>query len=284
MNFRKIEIINIFFIILSFIAIGSLIFSASAIAQNLLTTVGKGKWMVIRQPGEDSFCYIKQKNKLMDLSMQNTNRGSEGIDTRLPYITYSFWRGLEEKIVYWVDNGPIRTINVEDLTTDISFNLSKSVIPELKHGMILTVRVRPKGKKPQEQKFDLRGFTKALSWLDKQCCNSKDAEFLNKSVTFSKPTRKINDPIELLKSANFSNKCGIDTTSLIKNIEWFSSAAAISIVRWSASNKGDNKYQVVLDYIDGSAGPKKAIWTVDMQAKDADYVNKPAELFSCLGQ
>jgi len=253
-------------------------------AQNLLTTIGKGKWMVIRQTGEDSFCYIKQENELMDLSIQNANRGSKDIDTRFPTITHSFLRGLKGEIVYWVDNGPKKIINVKDLPTDITFNLSESIIPELKRGMILTVRVKPKWKKQQEQKFDLRGFTSALSWLGKECCNLKETGLFDKTVILQKEAYETDNVIKFLQNANFKAKCGCDTTSVKENLEFFKSVAAINNLRWSINNKGNNKYQVILNYIDAGAGPQKAIWSVDMQNKYADFNNTHAKTFSCMPQ
>jgi invasion protein IalB len=126
----------------------------------------EGQWLVIRQPNE-GFCYIKQSydgySNKMDLSMKK-----DGI----PYLTTPFFRGIEGDVSYWVDDGPVRIVQ-EKAASALGIKLSKNIVPELKAGVTLHVRVKPVGSSTIEQTFDLTGFTAASAWLGSDRCCKK---------------------------------------------------------------------------------------------------------------
>ncbi len=49
---------------------------------------------------------------------------------------------------------------------------------------------------------------------------------------------------------------------------------------WSAAPSGAGQYNIKYDFIDGSAGEKQAIWSVNLATKQVSYVNEAAKLFS----
>jgi hypothetical protein len=49
---------------------------------------------------------------------------------------------------------------------------------------------------------------------------------------------------------------------------------------WSATPAGAGAYNVAYDFIDGAAGEKQAIWSVNTATKQVKYVNYAAKLFS----
>ncbi|HEV2498971.1 MAG TPA: hypothetical protein VGY31_05275 [Terriglobia bacterium] len=49
---------------------------------------------------------------------------------------------------------------------------------------------------------------------------------------------------------------------------------------WSATSAGGNLYNVTYDFIDGGAGEKQAVWSVDIATKRVKYVNMGAKMFS----
>jgi len=120
-------------------------------------------WLVIRQP-DAGFCYIKQgydeSPDKMDLLMKK-----DGI----PYLTTPFCRGIQGDVSYWVDDGPVRIIHEKNVSA-LGMKLSPDIIPELKKGKFLIVRVKPVGMSTTKQKFNLRGFTAASKWLGSSTC------------------------------------------------------------------------------------------------------------------
>ncbi len=122
----------------------------------------EGDFLVIRQPGE-GFCYVKQSYYAhpgkMELSMKADNK---------PFIPLPFFRGLDGDVTYWVDDRSIRIIRENKARNPLM--LAEEVVPELKTGATLTVRVKPVGQPTREQRFSLRGFTAATRWLDTPEC------------------------------------------------------------------------------------------------------------------
>ena len=121
----------------------------------------KGTWLVIKQP-EARFCYVKQSYNgqlKMEMLMKIDN---------VPGLTVPFFRGLDGDVTYKVDNGPVRVIPQEDAINPL--RLSSEVVPELKTGKKLTVRVKPVGKRTIEQEFSLVGFAEAAALLDNPVC------------------------------------------------------------------------------------------------------------------
>ena len=86
----------------------------------------------------------------------------------VPGLTVPFFRGLDGDVTYKVDNGPVRVIPQEDAINPL--RLSSEVVPELKTGKKLTVRVKPVGKRTIEQEFSLVGFAEAAALLDNPVC------------------------------------------------------------------------------------------------------------------
>ena len=126
----------------------------------------EGQWLVIRQPDE-GFCYIIQGydgySDKMNLSMKN-----DGV----PYLTTPFFRGIQGDVSYWVDDGQVRIVR-EAQASALGIKLSPEVVPKLRRGNRLTVRVKPVGRSTIEQTFDLRGFTAASKWLGSSTCRKK---------------------------------------------------------------------------------------------------------------
>ena len=124
-----------------------------------------GQWLVIRQPN-DGFCYIRQSydrySNEMDLSMKK-----DGV----PWLSTPFWRGIQGDVSYRVDDGPVRIVPEKEGASGIE--LSSDVVPELKRGRRLTVRVKPVGSRTLEQTFDLRGFAAASELLGSPKCQKK---------------------------------------------------------------------------------------------------------------
>ncbi|MBT3549645.1 MAG: hypothetical protein HOO19_16410 [Rhodospirillaceae bacterium] len=129
--------------------------------QNSVTK--SGDWMVIKQPGA-GFCYLKQsyndQTGKMELSMKADYH---------PFVPLPFYRGLDGDVIYRVDDGALRIIPQNRARNPLL--LSKEIVPELKSGSVLTIRVKPVGRTPIEQRFSLRGFTAATAWLNKPVCN-----------------------------------------------------------------------------------------------------------------
>ena len=49
---------------------------------------------------------------------------------------------------------------------------------------------------------------------------------------------------------------------------------------WSAKAESGNRYMVMFNFIDATAGESQAIWSADLGTKKVQYVNKSAKLFS----
>lgn len=125
-------------------------------------------FLVIRQPGE-GFCYVKQSydndTSKMELSFQGD----------APYIVTPFYRGIEGSIEYRVDHGKTRIVKNSEISGSNSFHLSKNVVPEIKAGLKLYVKVNPVGERSRTQSFSLLGFTAASQELNTEKCEATDA-------------------------------------------------------------------------------------------------------------
>ena len=160
MNFTKI------YIVMSIIVMLGLPLMAEAISwsawERKNAVAKKGDFLVIKQPGE-GFCYLKQSyddelDKL-ELSMKADNK---------PFLLVPFFQGLDGDVSYRIDDGPIRIIPAHAVANPLL--LPTDVVPSLKKGNILIVRVKPVGSSTIEQHFSLRGFTAAAALLiDPQC-------------------------------------------------------------------------------------------------------------------
>jgi hypothetical protein len=73
-----------------------------------------------------------------------------------------------------VNDGPVRIVP-ENEARALGIKLSPDVVPELKRGGTLSVRVKPVGQSTLEQTFNLQGFAAATQWLDRPACRQKDA-------------------------------------------------------------------------------------------------------------
>ena len=69
-------------------------------------------------------------------------------------------------------------------------------------------------------------------------------------------------------------------------IAWFMKASSgeirSSTKGWSATAKTDDFYDVIFDFIDGKAGEKQALWSVNLKSREVKYVNMKAKIFSWL--
>lgn len=75
---------------------------------------------------------------------------------------------------------------------------------------------------------------------------------------------------------------GRSATDIAENIKLFESpGTGVSPGKgWSATPAGAGIYDVSYDFIDGSAGAKQAIWSVNPAKKQVRYVNEAAKAFS----
>ena len=127
-----------------------------------LAVAKDGVWLVIRQPGV-GFCYLKQSYDNDPGHMEITMK-ADGI----PFLVLPFFRGVQGDVTYRVDQGPLRIIPEDDAHNPIA--LSSEIVPELKMGNTLTVRIKPTGRTTQKQHFSLVGFTAAVQWFHRKDC------------------------------------------------------------------------------------------------------------------
>jgi len=75
---------------------------------------------------------------------------------------------------------------------------------------------------------------------------------------------------------------GRSATDVETNISLFMSAPAFCRPArgWSAHTSDADMFEVVFDFIDGGAGEKQAIWSVDLKTGKVKYVNESAKIFS----
>jgi hypothetical protein len=75
---------------------------------------------------------------------------------------------------------------------------------------------------------------------------------------------------------------GRSATNIQENIAVFTQpGTGVKLGRgWRAEPTASNTYQVSWNFIDGPAGSKDAIWTVNMATKQVKYVNEAAKAFS----
>lgn len=90
------------------------------------------------------------------------------------------------------------------------------------------------------------------------------------------------EAIHLVKTAILTvPERGRSATNIESNIELFMSMPGISKgTGWSATLKTGTIYEVDYDFINGTQGEKKAIWSADLSTKTVKYVNESAKLFS----
>jgi hypothetical protein len=124
-------------------------------------------WLVIRQPPE-GFCYLKQ-SYTSDPSKMEMTTGRSGV----PTIITPFFKGVQGSVRYQVDNNTPREIPVSQLEHPSVIELPRDLVPVLKAGQQLTVRVTPIGESPRTQTFSLLGFTAASRWLEREECKFK---------------------------------------------------------------------------------------------------------------
>lgn len=156
------KIIAITAIVLAFIPTVAIAQSWSSWEQDNAVSQHKS-FLVIKQPGE-GFCYVKQSydndTSKMELSFQGTS----------PDIVTPFYRGIDEDVNYWVDDGPKYTVPNSKISGANSFELAAKIVDKMKAGRILYVRVKPSGKPTRTQKFTLLGFTAATQVLASRKC------------------------------------------------------------------------------------------------------------------
>ena len=121
-------------------------------------------FLVIRDPADGS-CYLKQsyygEPEAMELVM-----ASDGV----PILTTPYYAGIEGDVVYAVDQGAERRLGGGGVSVGKSLALPRALVPQLKAGWTLRVRVQPVGQPPREQQFSLKGFTAAARRLHTKPC------------------------------------------------------------------------------------------------------------------
>jgi len=140
-------------------------------------------FLVIRD--SDGSCYVKQS---YDKDLQKMELAYNGY---YPYLTIPFLNGIKGDIFYWVDEGSGYSISLSELKkNDISPNLNQNILPEMKKGRSLYVRVNPVGFPPRIQRFSLMGFTAALKRISRKDCleNKGDSFTSNLEVNFENLT------------------------------------------------------------------------------------------------
>lgn len=74
---------------------------------------------------------------------------------------------------------------------------------------------------------------------------------------------------------------GRSATNIQKNVEFYMGFPELSPGKgWSAKADKGKTYQVTFDFINGKLGESQAIWSVDMETRRVQYVNKYAKNFS----
>lgn len=121
-------------------------------------------WLVIKQPGE-GFCYLKQSYDSNTSKMEMTT-GRSGV----PAIVTPFFHGIRGNVTYQVDDQEPGVIPASQIEHHNLVKLPRKLVPALKAGSVLTVRVTPIGEQPGTQTFSLLGFTAASDWLDPEVC------------------------------------------------------------------------------------------------------------------
>lgn len=120
-------------------------------------------FLVIKQP-DRGFCYVKQSYANDAEKMELMYQGDA------PHISTPFLSGIEGSVRYWVDNGTKRTVHSDDFSSTQSFHLSKSVVPEMKAGHALFIKVDPSKRPVRTQRLSLMGFTAASKEISTATC------------------------------------------------------------------------------------------------------------------
>ena len=121
-------------------------------------------FLVIRDP-EDGGCYLKQSYHGQTNRMELLMAG-DGV----PVLTTPFYGGIDDDLIYAIDKGPEKRIRSGGVSIGKSLALPKAVLPELRAGWVLKVKVKPVGQPWLEQRFSLKGFTAASRRLHAKPC------------------------------------------------------------------------------------------------------------------
>ena len=87
-----------------------------------------------------------------------------------------------------------------------------------------------------------------------------------------------------LMATNFTKQCDVNTYPLRKNLSFLfdNKYIGLEFKSWKVDAAGNGRYDVILHYIDGEAGPTSANWTVNLDAQKASFDGENAEVLSCM--
>lgn len=93
------------------------------------------------------------------------------------------------------------------------------------------------------------------------------------------------EAINLVKKAILTvpEEQGPSAMTIEEILEFFMTSPGIGLSRgkgWSAKAESGNRYMVMYNFIDATAGDSQAIWSVDLGTRKVQPVNKSAKLFS----
>lgn len=95
------------------------------------------------------------------------------------------------------------------------------------------------------------------------------------------PVARDAEAIQLVKTAVLTVPgLGRSATSIEANIELFLSSGVRPAKGWSATLKTGTTYEVDYDFINGTRGEEKAMWSADLSTKTVKYINENAKTFS----
>ena len=119
--------------------------------------------------------------------------------------------------------------------------------------------------------------------------NKQDPDVIDSDLILDYTTTLLFPPISLESEAIGLVKKAILTVpgqgrsakNIQENVEWFMKFPELSPGQgWSAKTDKGKTYLVTFDFINGKLGQSQAVWSVDMETKRVQYVNKYAKNFS----
>ena len=87
-----------------------------------------------------------------------------------------------------------------------------------------------------------------------------------------------------LMATNFTKQCDVNTYPLQKNLSYLfdNKYIGLKFQSWEVLAQGEERFRVVLHYVDGEAGPTTARWEVDLAAQESRMQGESAEVLSCM--
>jgi hypothetical protein len=119
--------------------------------------------------------------------------------------------------------------------------------------------------------------------------NKQDPDVIDSDLILDYTTTLLFPPISLESEAIGLVKKAILTVpgqgrsakNIQETVEWFMTFPELSPGKgWSATSDKGKTYLVTFDFINGKLGPSQAVWSVDIETRRVQYVNKYAKNFS----